>query len=68
MNTLEDRKWVGVKKDFSFSFVYLIGDRKVEEFKILYLIENKNKKIKNVVCINLILQPYYIENKNFKLF
>ena len=55
MNTLEDRKWVGVKKYFSFSFVYLIGDRKVEEFKILYLIENKNKKIKNVVCINLIL-------------
>ena len=43
------------KKNFSFSFMYLIRDKKVEEFKILYLVENKNKKIKNVVCINLIL-------------
>ena len=67
MNKLEDKKWLGIKKILVF-LLCLIGDRKVEEFKILYLVENKNKKIKNVVCINLVLQPYYIENKNFKLF
>ena len=55
MNKLEGRKWLGIKKNFSFSFMCLIGDRKVEELKILYLVESKNKKIRNVICINLIL-------------
>ena len=54
MNKLEDKKWLGIKKILVF-LLCLIGDRKVEEFKILYLVENKNKKIKNVVCINLVL-------------
>ena len=51
-------KWED-KKDLVVSHMYLIGRmKKLRDRKLICLIEKKNKKIKNIVCINLLSCKY----------
>ena len=49
------------KKDLVFSLVYLVwGVEKWKDGKLIYLVEKKNEKIENKVCIKLLSHLYYI--------
>ena len=55
MEKWKDRKYL------IFSVCVLIGGiEKLEGGKLFYLVEEKSKKIENVIYINWLLCPYYI--------
>ena len=49
-------------KRFNFSCVCLVRGEKWEDGKLFWLVENKNKMMKNIVCTNLLLCPYSIKH------
>ena len=55
----EGMKELRDRRNFSFSLV-LFGWNHGNDEKLIYFIEKKGEKIENVICLNLLLCPYFI--------